>query len=135
MSVSLQAQTKITGRVHAEDPVTIFVTLCRQPDRVLAYDLIDEDGNYQLIFSAPEIDSVDVIISGMTIKKLQKTIKNISQVLDFKTEMSTVKLDEVVVTAKKINTKADTISYSVATYSDQNDKVIEMYSEKCRESA
>jgi hypothetical protein len=124
VSVSLQAQTKITGRVHAEDPVTIFVTLCRQPDRVLAYDLIDEDGNYQLIFSAPEIDSVDVIISGMTIKKLQKTIKNISQVLDFKTEMSTVKLDEVVVTAKKINTKADTISYSVATYSDQNDKVI-----------
>lgn len=71
-----------------------------------------------------DADSVVVTASGLTIGNHPKTVPNCSQQISFRPKEEILQLQEVMVKAKKIRQDGDTLSYNVASYSQQGDRVI-----------
>lgn len=122
----LQAQTLIEGTLldakgkAAEGYVTATE---RNTGNILSYADADAKGNYRLTFNA-EADSLVLVASGLGFGQVRKVVANRSQRLDFRIEERALELKEVTVRAKKIWQMGDTISYNVAAYTQQGDRVI-----------
>lgn len=122
----LQAQTVIGGSVlNAQGkPIEAYVSVTdKKTDSILAYSDVDNKGNYKLSFET-DADSVVVTASGLTIGNHPKTVPNYSQQISFRPKEEILQLQEVMVKAKKIRQDGDTLSYNVASYSQQGDRVI-----------
>lgn len=120
------AQTAISGTVLDVQgkPVEAYVTVAiKGSGNILGYADTDANGHYRLEFTA-KADSVAVTASGLTIGSQVKIVKNRTQQLDFRVNEEKVQLKEVSVRAQKIKQVGDTLSYIVAAYKQQGDRVI-----------
>ena len=120
------AQTVISGTVlNAQGkPVEAYVTVAiKGSGNILGFADTDAKGHYRLEFTA-KADSVAVTASGLTIGNQVKIVKNRTQRLDFRVNEEKVQLKEVSVRAQKIKQVGDTLSYIVAAYKQQGDRVI-----------
>lgn len=124
--VSLQAQTVIDGSVLTtqEKPVEAYVSATdKTTGSILAYADVDSKGIYRLSFET-DADSITITASGLTIGNQSQTVANRSQQVIFRVKEQALQLKEVVVKAQKIRQEGDTLSYNVASYSQQSDRVI-----------
>ena len=120
------AQTVISGTVFDAQgkPVETYVTVAiKGSGNILVFADTDAKGHYRLEFTA-KADSVAVTASGLTIGSQVKIVKNRTQQLDFRVNEEKVQLKEVSVRAQKIKQVGDTLSYIVAAYKQQGDRVI-----------
>lgn len=122
----LSAQTVIQGTVLDEqsNAVDAFVAVSpKGSGSMIAYADTDEKGQYKLEFKS-DADSVTVAVSGFGIGNQARMVANRSQRLNFTVKEEATELKEVSVKAEKIRQNGDTISYNVAAYTEQGDRVI-----------
>lgn len=122
----LSAQTVIQGTVLDEqsNAVDAFVSVSpKGSGSMIAYADTDEKGQYKLEFKS-DADSVTVSVSGFGIGNQARMVANRSQRLNFTVKEEMTELKEVSVKAEKIRQNGDTISYNVAAYTEQGDRVI-----------
>lgn len=107
-------------------PAICYVIVSRTEDGVaIGYTTTDGEGHYTLSVRSGA-DSVVIAVSGMSVKAVRRTVPNVSGRHDFEVEESLFELDEVTVTAPKMEMKGDdTVSYNVASFRAQEDLVIE----------
>ena len=108
------------------EPAICYVIVSRTEDGVaIGYTTTDGEGHYTLSIRSGA-DSVVIAVSGMSVKTVRRTVPNVSGRHDFEVEESLFELDEVTVTAPKMEMKGDdTVSYNVASFRAQEDLVIE----------
>ena len=121
--ISIFGQSKIDGRVVGDESVMLTVTPINN-DSILAFTNVDENGNFSLIIDAPTFAQLKIIVKGFNVKTIEKIIKNETQRLTFNVKPEVKQLKEVIVKAKKIREKGDTINYVAASFIDKNDKVL-----------
>lgn len=121
--IPIFGQSKIDGRVVGDESVMLTVTPINN-DSILAFTNVDENGNFSLIIDAPTFAQLKIIVKGFNVKTIEKIIKNETQRLTFNVKPEVKQLKEVIVKAKKIREKGDTINYVVASFIDKNDKVL-----------
>jgi hypothetical protein len=122
----VSAQTVISGSVKNREgkPVTVSMTVQAKGSNVIGgFSMSDRDGNYTLTYRGTE-DSIVITASGINVGKHRRTVINRSGRVDFVIDETPIELKEVKVTRPKIKRTGDTLDYSVAAYSDQNDRVI-----------
>ena len=123
----VQAQTIIKGTVLGESgkPETnINVAVGEKGSNLMsAYSMTDNRGQYKLEYKGKS-DSLAVWISGFNIKKETKIVANRNQEVNFYIEMETIVLNEVKIKPPKIRQTGDTLSYSVDSFKDENDRTI-----------
>ena len=91
----------------------------------IGYTTTDGEGHYILSIRSGA-DSVIIAVSGMSVKAVRRTVPNAGGRYDFEVEESMLELNEVRVTAPKMEMKGDdTVSYNVASFRSQEDMVIE----------
>ena len=127
ITVHNKAQIVIKGRVltPAGLPVT-NVPIVLKPitnENILTYSLTSEEGIYELSYNG-KLDSLRITVSGFNISSQSRTIKALSQTIDFKIEEKAIQLREVKVKATKIWGTNDTINYLTSSFSDKRDLVI-----------
>ena len=123
----LQAQTVIMGTVtdtHGRGVSEAYVTAsAKGKSGILGYANTDGKGTYRLEFKSLS-DSVVVTVAGLSIGRETKAVANRSQQLDLHVKEQHIVLEEVSVRAQKIRQQGDTLSYNVAAYRQQGDRVI-----------
>jgi len=90
---------------------------------MLKYAYSNTEGNYELSYSGKETELL-LVVSGLGIATQIKNISNQSQTVNFTVREEEFQLKEVEIKAPKIYYNKDTISYSVAAFSDEKDVVI-----------
>lgn len=90
---------------------------------ILGFKMTGNDGKYRLEYRGDK-DTLIVSVSGFNIQKQEKTILRKSQTLDFVVSSEAITLKEIKITAPKIKQTGDTIAYSVADFTDKNDRTI-----------
>ena len=121
--ISIFGQNKIDGKVVGDESVMLTVTPVNN-DSILAFTNVDENGNFSLIIDAPTFAQLKIIVTGFNVKTIEKIIKNETQSLTFNVKPEVKQLKEVIVKAKKIRERGDTINYVAASFIDKNDKVL-----------
>ena len=91
---------------------------------LIAFAVSDPNGNFQTKVNSPT-DSLDIVTSSVNYEKGFKRIANASQFVQFTLKYDTKQLDDVLIKAKPIITKGDTISYLVSSFAGKEDMVIE----------
>jgi hypothetical protein len=122
----VSAQTIINGSVKNKEgkPIAASMTVQAKGSNIIGgFSMSDKDGNYNLTYKGTE-DSIVITAGGINIGKHRKTVVNRSGRVDFIIDEKPIELKEVKVTPPKIKRTGDTLDYSVAAYSDQNDRVI-----------
>ena len=117
------AQIKLRGKVSdsSGEPLEAMITVM-DAGKLVAHTMADEAGEYEVEFSAKS-DSITVRASMLGYNPLKKNIVASSGHVDF-TLQGGNSLKEVVVVAAKIKERGDTISYNVASFKDDSDRVI-----------
>ena len=119
-------QSIITGTVKDKQGEALIVNImimASDSTTIAGFTSTDKDGKYAIRYTG-QTDSLQLTASGILIGKHSKIIANRSQTVNFTIEESNLQLKEVIITSSKIKNVGDTISYSVAAYTDQNDRVI-----------
>ena len=106
--ISIFGQNKIDGKVVGDESVMLTVTPVNN-DSILAFTNVDENGNFSLIIDAPTFAQLKIIVTGFNVKTIEKIIKNETQSLTFNVKPEVKQLKEVIVKAKKIRERGDTI--------------------------
>jgi hypothetical protein len=125
-SCYLSAQTIINGNVKNTEgnPVIATITVQSKGSLVISgYTSTNDDGIYSVTYKG-NADSIVITVSGINIGKHKKTVVNRSAKLDFSINEKPLELKEATVSASKITQRGDTLNYNVASYADQNDRVI-----------
>lgn len=127
-SLPVFSQTIVTGKVMAVSRNSlpdITVVLMNSVDSVIIdHCLTDEKGEYRLSSKGTTDTYLLISISSFDIKRQTKKIENRSQTVNFVAEEGSIALEEVVVKAKKMWGKKDTINYRVSVFKDKSDLVI-----------
>jgi len=121
------SQTVITGHVRnmAGEPLAATVTVQSQGSVAIAgFTSTDAKGDYAVTYRG-SADSITITASGINIGKYTKTVANRSGTVDFDIDEKPLEIKEVTVAAPKITQRGDTINYTVTSYLDQSDRVIE----------
>ena len=109
---------------NGENIVQASVTLKHVADSsLLSYAFSNVNGNYELSYSGQETELL-LSVSGLSIATQIKKVSNQSQTVNFTVKEEDIQLREVEIKAPKIYYNKDTISYSVAAFSDEKDVVI-----------
>lgn len=126
-ALSVISQNKFSGTIVSKDNTPLLGATVKitdpKSDSILAYTISDEDG-YFSISKIFQNDSINLTVSYIGFENWNKTISNTSQKLAIKLSESKESLDEVFIEFNPIEKKGDTITYSVATFTDQDDRVI-----------
>ncbi|MDE6437207.1 MAG: carboxypeptidase-like regulatory domain-containing protein [Muribaculaceae bacterium] len=117
------AQIKLYGSVSdsSGEPLEAMITVM-DAGRLVAHTMADETGEYELEFLTKS-DSITVKASMLGYNALKKDIVASSSRVDFTLQSGNV-LKDVVVVADKIKERGDTISYNVAAFKSESDRVI-----------
>lgn len=120
----LCAQINLYGTVsdNKGQPLDAMVTVFDN-GRIIAHGMADESGSYSLKLSTSS-DSISIRISMLGFSPVKQTIPAKTQKLDFVLGDGGKTLKEVVVVADKITGRGDTISYNVAAFKNESDRVI-----------
>ena len=120
------AQTVITGHVMNKAGEALIVTVMVQSKgsvTIAGYASTTATGDYSVTYKGTA-DSITITVSGINIGKSSKTVANRSGKVNFVIDEKPLDIKEVAVVAPKITARGDTINYLVASYIDQNDRVI-----------
>ncbi len=122
------AQTILTGLVtdSVGAPVefaNIIAAAADNPKSIISSTLTDDKGFYTLNIKS-DCDSLMLKVTSMEISPVTIKTHNVSCVCDIIAHRNPVELNEVIVKAKKIYTKGDTINYNVASFLSQNDQAL-----------
>lgn len=90
---------------------------------ILAYGISQQDGSFRIKLNS-EADPLFLKVSFMGYKAWTKHIDNKEQQLEVKLSESSEELREVMVEARIIQKRGDTLSFRVSAFKDQNDRVI-----------
>jgi hypothetical protein len=120
--------TQITGTLTDEFDNSVsnasVIVLNTNSELVKAFSISKSDGKYTLNFDL-KADSLLIRITHISHKKVEQKIANTSQTINFKLESEVQLLEEIVFKRQnEISKKGDTISYDVATFKSQKDRVI-----------
>ena len=125
-ALPMMGQTIIDGTVTDSlgTSVDAYVTASPKGETsIIGFADTDEKGRYRLEFTT-EADSVAIVAAGMAIGQHVRMVANRSQRLDIRVGNKAIELKEVSVKAQKIRLEGDTLKYSVASYIQQDDRVI-----------
>lgn len=126
-SVVAHSQTQISGKIANSGGESLSgATVTVSPDStgaILAYGISRADGSFGINLNS-EADSVFVKVSYIGFQAWSSTIANKDQQLEVVLEESSEELKEVMVEARIIRQRGDTLSFSVAAFKDQKDRVI-----------
>lgn len=124
---SVTSQTKFSGTITSKNSIPLLGATVKitypESNSILAYTTSDENG-YFSISKIFRNDSITLTVSYLGFKNWNKTISNISQNLAITLSESQESLDEVFIEFNPIEKKGDTLNYNVATFIDQDDRVI-----------
>ncbi len=126
----VNSQTKITGRVFTENGSYIegVNIVALNNDNILAYCISDSNGDYSISIKS-DSDSITLQAYSINYSK-EKIVLPLSTVsYNFYLTPKINKLKEVVLKAKPIVRKGDTLNYSVSSFKGKNDvKLIDVLS-------
>ena len=118
------ANVIVSGKVVSTTGETLpaLVTVLEGND-IKGYCSANDEGNYSVSFesSSPKV-TLRVALFGF--ETIEKVIEVKTQRIDITMGEKTTELKEVVVVADKITQRGDTLSYLVAPYKDEKDRVI-----------
>jgi len=121
-------QTRISGTVKNDTdgkPLAGLSVTVKPKGSValLGYGLTSDKGVYQLDFKT-EADSVEITVSGLSIKKQVRRLPNKTATLNFEAAYEQIVLKEVQVKPPKIRRLNDTLNYAVDQFTGKNDRTI-----------
>lgn len=123
----LQAQVVISGQVldSVGSPVGNASVTYRELGKptILGYTMSKPDGSFRLESKAAG-DSIELVVSHLTYKKVQVTIPNSTSEHTVRLRAGTTELAEVNVAPFPIYRRKDTISYVVDAFTSKKDRVI-----------
>ena len=126
-SLRANCQTKISGKVSDEDNNAIIgATISVKNDytkNIIAYAISNSHGEFKLRFKDLS-ESILLEVQHLGFAPWNKQILNRTQNLFFTLKPRSEELKEVFIESRAIERKGDTINYSVASFKDQNDRVI-----------
>ena len=116
------AQRTISGTVrYAKGGETVAGAnvIFQTPDgkTVYGFDITGADGKF-LFECSSSADSVRIMVTGFNLKNTSRTVPLPAGALDFQVEFEETTLKEVVVKAKPVKRRGDTLSYFVSAYAD-----------------
>lgn len=122
------AQSVITGSIVDQSGKALYgvsITAFEKGDNAIsAYSVTLNNGQYKLVLNS-SADSIDITVSHIGYKEIQKRVRNKSQVLSFSLVPAKIEMPKVVVESKlPINKKGDTLNYDVKTFTSRTDRVI-----------
>jgi len=121
------SQIEISGQVFDDQGEKLSgATVMLSKDSVssiLAYGISDANGKFRIAVKN-ESDSLFLKVSYMGFGTFQKTIRNKAQTLEIKLSPSSESLKEVIVRSEILRQRGDTLSFSVAAFKGENDRVI-----------
>ncbi|WP_246136818.1 carboxypeptidase-like regulatory domain-containing protein [Gillisia hiemivivida] len=120
-------QSVITGKIFDENNrelsgATIIIST-DSTSAILAYGISNEKGNFDIKLNSTS-DSLFIKVSFIGYKTWAKTIENKTSQLSVQLTPSSEELKEVLIEAKIIEQRGDTLSFSVSAFKDQKDRVI-----------
>ncbi|MCM4160899.1 carboxypeptidase-like regulatory domain-containing protein [Antarcticibacterium flavum] len=127
LASSAKAQSVLSGKVLDENSqglsgATIMISK-DSTSAILAYGISDGNGNFSIKLKT-EIDLLFLKISYIGYATLKQEIQNKDQELEIQLSPSSEALKEVLVEARIIEQRGDTLSFSVSAFKDQKDRVI-----------
>ena len=92
------AQTIFTGKITDGKgtplpDITVMALSEKDTTSVIAYTFTESDGRYKLQFDSNESE-IRLMVYGFNIKKISKTVKNISATHNYKTEKESIELQQ-----------------------------------------
>lgn len=121
------AQSVLSGNIYNENREALSgATIIISKDStsaILAYGISDGTGNFSIKLNT-DIESLFLKISHVGYITLKQEIQNKDQELQIQLYPSAEELKEVLVEARIIEQRGDTLSFSVAAFKDQKDRVI-----------
>ncbi len=90
---------------------------------MFGYAITKEDGNYSIEYRG-KADTLVVVVTGFNVKEQTRTIRAMSQRIDFVVEEGELKIREVTVKAQSVERHSDTLSYNVASFANVTDRSI-----------
>jgi hypothetical protein len=124
---NLYGQITIQGVVTNEEKKPVYgisvVLVPENQNDIASYSLSDEKGFYKLNYTG-DVDSLQLIFSGLGYMKKAYIISNHSQKIDVSLSDEPILLNEVIIKAPPIVQKGDTIKYSVASFAGKEDRTI-----------
>lgn len=121
------SQKEISGQVFDDQgEILSGATVMVSKDSVssiLAYSISDANGKFQIAVKN-ESDSLFLKVSYMGFGTFKKTIQNKAQTLEVRLSPSSESLKEVIVKSVILRQRGDTLSFSVAAFKGENDRVI-----------
>lgn len=132
LSTTVSAQSIISGKIcdsRDDNPIdyaNIIITNSKD-STIIAYSISDENGSFSISIKDNDADSLAVKVTALNIKPSTRFIANISQRLDLYVDYETFVLNDVIIKGdiNPISKRGDTLTYVVAEYKDENDRVIE----------
>lgn len=128
---SVLANVTVSGKVVSDSGETLpaLVTVL-DGSTIKGYCVADDEGYYSVSFesSSPKV-ILKVALLGF--ETIEKSIDVKTQRVDIIMGEKNTELKEVVVVADKITQRGDTLSYLVAPYKDEKDRVIGDVIKKC----
>ena len=125
----VSAQVKIDGYVRsAENNAAVadvnVILQTKNGKSTLAYADTDANGRFSLQYNG-HLDSLRIAVTGMNIKTSHRLIpaKSFSNLI-IKVPFSSLKIKEVVVKARPIRRRGDTLTYIVSSYMDSIDRTV-----------
>lgn len=96
------------------------------PDKeeIIAYTFSDHEGKYEIVFDS-SLQELYLSVSAMNYSKQGKKIANHSEKYDFTLSGEQIQLKEIVVKARPIQRRGDTINYSVKSFAQSQDRSLQ----------
>ncbi|CAM4290504.1 carboxypeptidase-like regulatory domain-containing protein [Gillisia limnaea] len=125
--LSGKAQSVISGKVLDENDQSLSgATIMISKDStssILAYGISDSSGNFNIQLKT-NLETLFLKISYIGYSTRKQKIQNKDQQLEVQLSPSSEELKEVLVEARIIEQRGDTLSFSVSAFKDQKDRVI-----------
>ncbi|WP_430614068.1 carboxypeptidase-like regulatory domain-containing protein [Flavobacterium sp. JP2137] len=123
----IYGQTTLSGRVLDEQNKALaFASITvenPENNRVLAFEMTDEQGDYKIVVESTLSDLV-VRMSSFNYSTQITAITNKTQQVDFTAVKEVTQLKEIVIKAALITQRNDTISYDLNAFAGKNDRVL-----------
>lgn len=111
------------GEGSGVDMASVIVSPPDSPKTILAATITDESGQFRLSVDSP-CDSIIINVSGMDIESTSLKVPNLNSTYDIVVAHRSIELKDVVVKARKIYSREDTVSYNVASFLSPTDQSV-----------
>ena len=126
-TLSVFSQTIIHGKIIDNNNEVLsgtnIIVSNSNNNTIITYAFANDKGNYKLHIKS-NLDSLKIEVTYIGFYKQSKIIVNKNQIINFTLKESNETLKEVFVKNIPIKKKGDTLSYNVAVFRDQKDRVI-----------